>query len=184
MKPDLIFVLKTSITYCVLAAIFSFLGIFLPGKAPLENPLTSFSLEEVGGHLIWGLVAGAASLSLRYFLLSGFFAVLIDSDHFIGLFHIDALSRMGHSLAFGIISLVVIMLLFGKRNYLLGAIVFGGMLTHLSYDTFVGGGEFPIFTPFYNKMIQFQNTDWFFFEIGAVVVIISVMTLTRKRALK
>ncbi|MDE1832607.1 MAG: hypothetical protein KGI02_09615 [Thaumarchaeota archaeon] len=97
--------------------------------------LGGLNLHEISGHILWGLFAGAASLSFRYTILAGFFAVLIDSDHLIALTHLDALFRMSHSISFGIISVIVLMILFGKRNYLLGAAAIAGLLSHLSFDT-------------------------------------------------
>jgi len=79
---------------------------------------------------------GAATIKLRYFLLAGSFAILIGSDHLIGLWNIETVPRMGHSIAFGIIAAIILMLLFGKRNYILGATAFGGLLAHLSFDGF------------------------------------------------
>ncbi len=180
MKLDSAFIIKTSVVYCVLSVGFSFVGLLVPEKAPQPNPLSAFSIQEVTGHIIWGLVVGAASFSIRYCLLSGSFALLIDSDHLIGLLQTDALSRMSHSILFGIISILILMILFGKKNYLLGAIAVGGLLAHLSYDMFVGGdGMFPLFTPFYNEMIRFPHTDWIFLEIAAIVIVGFIAVLNK-----
>ena len=182
MKLQPRFIIKASILYCVLSASFSIFGIFLPEKHLLINPLTSLSPQEVIGHVVWGLIAGAASLSLRYCLLGGIFALLIDSDHFVGLLHVEAFSRMSHSIFFGIISVIVMMAVLGKRDYLLGAIVIGGLLSHLSYDTLIDtDSQFPIFIPLYDNMIHFQHADWVFLEIAAVVIVGSVMLLKRKQ---
>ena len=187
MKLDTSFIIKTSILYCVLSASFSLLGIFLveKGVGPQTVPETAYSTQEVIGHITWGLIVGAATLSIRYFLLSGSFALLIDSDHLLQLLPIAAVSRMSHSITFGIISVVIMMLIFGKKDYLLGAVAAAGLLTHLSYDTFTGKyPTFPIFAPFYNSAIHFQTIDWIFFEITAVVIIGFVTLLTRQRLKK
>jgi hypothetical protein len=185
MKQDLVFLFKTIFVYGILAMSFSFIGIFLPEKSYQPNPLESYSLEEVLGHITWGLIAGAASLSLRYFFLSGAVAIVIDSDHLIGLLPIEAMSRMGHSITFGIISLVIIMVLFGKRNYLLGATVFSGMLAHLSFDTFFDNeGKFPLLIPFYTHQIVFQHAHWIFLEIVAITLIGFCALLTKRQIIK
>lgn len=183
MKEDVSFVIKASLLYCALAATFSLLGIFLAEKGvPHQNPIVALSVKEIGGHLLWGLVAGAATLSLRYTLLGGSFAVLIDSDHLIGFAPIDSLSRMGHSIAFGAITIVVILALFGKRNYLLAATAFAAVFAHMSYDTFAGkDGQFPLLTPFYNQVINFPNSDWIFFEIVAVALLGTLIIIKRKK---
>ncbi|HEX5457841.1 MAG TPA: hypothetical protein VFX64_05585 [Candidatus Nitrosotalea sp.] len=149
-------------------------------KGPQPNPLMALSIQEVTGHLAWGLVAGAVTLSLRYTILNGLFAILIDSDHLVGLTHLDAISRMSHSIAFGVIAAVILILVF-RKNYLLGAIAFSGMLAHLSYDTFAGeDGMFPIFAPFYNHQISFSHTDWLYFEISAIILV-GIVTIFAKK---
>ena len=161
------FIAKASILFCLLSAGFSLIGILLAEKGPQPSPLTALSIQEIGGHLVWGLVAGAVTLGLRYVILSGLFAVLIDSDHLIALTHVDAISRMSHSITFGIIAAVILILVF-RKNYLLGAIAFSGMLAHLSYDTFAGqDGKFPIFAPWYNHQISFAHIDWLYFETSS-----------------
>src|SRR5579863_3079186 len=155
---------------------------FLPEKGHLPNPSNGLNIHEIGGHLIWGLVAGAAFLSIRYVIITGLFAVLIDSDHLLALLHVDALSRMSHSIAFGAIAVVVLMTLFGRKDYRLGAAAFAGVLSHLSFDTFAGNdGKFPLFTPFYNHQIIFENIDWIYFEVAAVVIIGIVTLLVRRK---
>lgn len=185
MKLQLQFIVKATILYCILSASFSIFGMLLPEKVLQINTLTSLSPQEIIGHMVWGLIAGAASLSLRYCLLGGIFALLIDSDHFVGLLHVEALSRMSHSIFFGVISVIVMMAVFGKRDYLLGAIAVGALLSHLSYDTLIDTySEFPIFIPLYDKMIHFQHSDWIFLEIAAIVIVGSVTLLKRKQDLQ
>ena len=89
---------------------------------------------------------------------------------------------MSHSIFFGILSVIVIMMIFGKRNYLLGAITITALLAHLSFDIFVDKySEFPIFTPFYNSMIHFQSTNWVLLEIVAVIITGSATIIQRKQ---
>ncbi|MGI0026219.1 MAG: hypothetical protein ACREAD_00060 [Nitrosopumilaceae archaeon] len=161
---------------------FSFVGIFLAEKGPLQNPVGGFTIHEILGHLIWGLVAGAAALSVRYFILTGLFAILIDSDHLIGLLHVDAVYKMSHSISFGMISVVVLMILFGKKDYRLAAAAMAGLLAHFSFDAFSGNdAKFPIFVPFYSHQISFPNTDWIYFEIAAVAIVGFCTIITRKK---
>ncbi|MGB6463759.1 MAG: metal-dependent hydrolase [Nitrosotalea sp.] len=185
MKKDAGFIIKTAVLFCVLSAAFSFVGMLLPEKGQLHNPIGGLNIHEISGHLFWGLVAGAAFLSLRYVIITGLFAVLIDSDHLIALLHVDALSRMSHSIAFGIIAVVVLMVLFGRKDYKLGAAAFAGVLSHLSFDTFAGSdGRFPLFTPFYNHQIVFQNIDWIYFEVAAIIIVGIVTILARREEMQ
>lgn len=185
LKKETSFVIKTVLVFCALSAAFSFVGMLLPEKGPLPNPSGGLNIREIGGHLIWGLVAGAAFLSLRYVIITGLFAVLIDSDHLIALLHVDALSRMSHSIAFGALAVVVLMISFGRKDYKLGAAAFAGVLSHLSFDTFAGSdGRFPLFVPFYNHQIIFQNIDWIYFEIAAIVLVGIITILTARKTSK
>lgn len=184
-KNDTRYIIKTALLFCVLSAAFSLVGLALPERGPLGNPSGGLNIHEIGGHLIWGLAVGATFLSVRYAIVTGLFAVLIDSDHLIALLHLDALSRMSHSIAFGIIAVIVLMISFGRKDYRLGAAVFAGILSHLSFDTFAGSdGRFPLFTPFYNHPIIFPNIDWVYFEIAAVVVAGTVAILVARQSRK
>lgn len=185
LKKETSFVIKTVLVFCALSAAFSFVGMFLPEKGPLANPSGGLNIREISGHLFWGLVAGVAFLSARYVIITGLFAVLIDSDHLIALLHVDALSRMSHSIAFGILAVVILMALFGKKDYKLGAAAFAAVLSHLSFDTFAGNdGKFPLFVPFYNHQIIFQNIDWIYFEIAAIVLVGIIAILTARKTSK
>ncbi|MDE1764325.1 MAG: hypothetical protein KGH88_08800 [Thaumarchaeota archaeon] len=185
MKKDVVFIVKTVLVFCALSAAFSLVGMLLPEKGPLSNPNGGLNIHEIGGHILWGLVAGAAFLSARYAIITGLFAVLIDSDHLIALLHVDALTRMSHSFAFGAIAVVVLMTVFGRNDYRLGAAAFAGVLSHLSFDTFAGNdGRFPLFTPFYNHQIIFQNIDWIYFEVTAVVIIGIVTLVVRRKEIQ
>ncbi|MDE1769019.1 MAG: hypothetical protein KGI28_00515 [Thaumarchaeota archaeon] len=182
-RKDVLFVVGVSIVYCSLSAGFSLLGTILPDRMVLLNPIEhgSLNLKEIAGHFIFGAVAGIVTLRIKYILLSGLLAVLIDSDHLVGLLHMEGIPRMGHSITFAILSTVVLMLVFYRKDYRLGAIAATSVLTHISYDMFDGGFGFPIFTPFVNKIIELPRTDWLAFEIAAIVImgIVSVMS-TRK----
>ena len=174
IRSEIIFLLKTSLAYGCLSLGFSFVGLLLPGKNFLPNPLTngSFSFYEILGHILFGLIAGTITLSLRYTLLTGAFAVLIDMDHVVNLLHIEAISRMSHSISFGIMALVGMMILFGKKDYRLGSVAFGGMLSHVAYDVYFPGDPGPpFFAPFTTTHIPLPGLDWLILEVMAIVII-------------
>ncbi|MGI0073111.1 MAG: metal-dependent hydrolase [Nitrosotalea sp.] len=185
-RNDSYFIIKTSLFYCAISLGFSFLGIFLPDKTHLISPLSvgAFNAYEIAGHILWGLAAAVVTMRLKYILLGGAFAVLIDSDHIVNVLQIEGISRMSHSIAFAAISVIIIMLVFGKRDYILGAIAGASVFSHISYDLFVENTDFPLFTPFYNVTQYFASSDWIFFEIAAIVIIGMVTVLVRENALK
>jgi len=181
-KRDIIFVTKTSLIYGSLAAAFSILGILLPERVYLDNPITGgLDVEHILGHIFWGLMVGAASLSLRYFLLTGSLAIIIDFDHLIQFLDIEVIGRMGHSIPFGFVSVMVLMIIFGRRDYLLGSTVFGAMLAHISFDTLTGSGNFPLFVPFYDDLVRFPDSFWFVFLLVGMGLVLSTTIFTRSQ---
>ena len=182
-KKDVLFVILISAVYCSLAAGFSLVSTVLPDKTVLTNPIEhgSLNLKEITGHFALGVVAALVTLRVRYILLGGFLAVLIDADHLIGLLHVEGIPRMGHSITFAIVAVIVLMVLFRRNDYRLGAIVGTSILTHISYDIFSTEYGFPIFTPFVNKIIEFPREDWILFEIIAIAIIGVVSFLVTKK---
>ena len=168
MKQSLGFLFKAMSAYAILSASFSLIGPFLPEAHKLDDPLASLSVEHVAGHIVFGMTVGAAGLATRYLILAGSFTILLDSDHFINFLQLEAIPRMGHSIPFGITSAVIMVLIFGKKDYLLGAVSFAAVLSHISFDTLLQAGNFPLFTPIYNQEIIFQNTDWILIQVAAV----------------
>jgi len=184
-KKDIIFVIKSTLAYGGLAAAFSILGILLPERAYLDNPLVGgLGVEHILGHIFWGLMIGVISLSLRYFLLAGSLAIIIDFDHLIHFFEIEAIGRMGHSIPFAFVSVILLMIIFGKRDYLLGCIVFAAMLAHISFDTLTGSGNFPLFVPFYDDLVRFPDSFWFVFLLVGMGLVLSATIFTRSQKYK
>ena len=184
-RKDVLFVVGVSLVYCTLSAGFSLVSTILPDRMILLNPIErgSLNLKEIVGHFIFGAGAGIVTLRLKYILLGGILAVLIDSDHLVGLLHTEGIPKMSHSITFAILSMIVLMLVFHKKDYLLGAIISTTVLTHIAYDIFDGGYKFPFLTPFIGKTIQFPSTDWIFFEIVAIVIVgIVSVSVTRKES--
>lgn len=174
-----------SLVYCSLSAGFSLISIVLPGKMVLLNPIEngSLSLKEIVGHFAWGAVAGIVTLKWRYILLGGLLAVLIDSDHLVGLLPVEGIPRMSHSITFAILATIILLLVFSRKDYRLAAIAATSVLTHISYDMFEGGYGFPVFTPFVNKIIELPRSDWLVIEILAICIVgIVSFIVTRKES--
>jgi hypothetical protein len=179
------FIVKTSTLYGILAAVFSLVGLFLSSAYLTGNPLevSGISVEHVIGHIVLGLMIGLVTFKLKYFLIGGIFSIILDADHLIQFLGIEVVPRMAHSISFGLIAIFVMMIIFGKRDYLLGAISFAAVLSHISYDILLNGtSEFPFFTPFTSEVTIFQGYDWILMEIVAVMLVgISVLISKRKK---
>ena len=188
------FFIKSCVIFSVLSFGFSLTGFLFPDDSYIiGNPLivSSPTLEHIFGHLAFGIIAGAISLSLRYVFLSGALALLVDADHLLQFLDVEMISRMVHSLPFAIIIAVIMLYVFGKKDYRLAAISFSAIISHIAFDTwFVGQihpgatGGFPLFSPLTLEIFQLQGLDWLYLEILAVVIIGIIAVLDRKISIK
>ena len=188
------FFVKSCVIFSVLSFGFSLTGFLFPDDSYIiGNPLivSSPTLEHIFGHVAFGIIAGAISLSLRYVFLSGALALLVDADHLLQFLDVEMISRMVHSLPFAIIIAVIMLYVFGKKDYRLAAISFSAIISHIAFDTwFVGQinpgstGGFPLFSPLTLEIFQLQGLDWLYLEILAVVIVGIVAILSRKISIK
>ena len=190
MNKQISFIIKRSFLFGSLVIAFSLIGFILePEKLPPSLKFVSptqalgfLSIEHFGGHIMWGLMVGFVTLSLRYIILTGFFAILVDADNLLKILGLEESFRMAHSFPFGILSVVVMMLVFGKKDWRLGAISFGAILTHISFDIISGrSGRFRIFSPFYNENIHFQEFYWIVFLLAGFVLVGTITFFTRRK---
>jgi hypothetical protein len=182
------FIGKTSVIYGGIAIGFSLVGLILPDAFLVGNPLevSGATPEHIVGHIMWGLIAGIASFSFRYAILSGLFPIILDFDHLIQFFGIEMIPRMAHSITFGIVVVIIIMILFGRKDLRLIAISIAAVFSHMSFDIFLGGTtEFPIFTPFVSKNLTFSGTDWVFFEVLSIgIIFVASIIYFKKQKIK
>ena len=188
------FFIKSCVVFSVLSFGFSLTGFLFPDDSYIiGNPLivSSPTLEHIFGHVAFGIIAGAISLSLRYVFLSGALALLVDADHLLQFLDVEMISRMIHSLPFAIIIAVIMLYVFGKKDYRLAAISFSAIISHIAFDTLLVGqihpgstGGFPLLSPFTVEIFQFQGLDWLYLEILAIAVVGIIAILDRKISIK
>lgn len=179
-SKSLFFIFKISLVYGFLAFVFSLIGIFLPYSYTPNDPLVSLSVEHVLGHIFLGMIVGAVSLNLRYFFISGIFAILLDSDHFINFFPIESVSRMDHSFPFAIFAFITLLLIFGKRNFLLGGVAAAAVMSHISFDILLSRGDnFRLFLPFSEQFITFNENDWLIFLLVSISIVITSLLIEK-----
>ena len=169
--------------YGLFAACFSLLGLFLPTAILPNYPLESATIEHVVGHIVWGMMIAFVALSLRYIVAGGLFAIILDADHLVGFLTIESVSRMSHSIPFALLIPIVMMLIFGRRDFILGSISFAAVFSHLSFDTLFDSGDFPILIPFSSLVLTFQGTDWIILQLIAVSVVICTKLITEKKGI-
>jgi hypothetical protein len=177
------FIVKALILFGSISLGFSSIGLLFP-ESPhsfvIGNPLeiSTISVEHVTGHILWGAVIGIAGFKLRYVILGGGFAILLDADHLLQFLDLEMIVRMSHAIPFAIIAAFVFYFVFNRRDLRLSAIAFSAVLSHIAFDIFLvdvlypgSVGEFPLFAPLLLDTISFQGTDWLIFEIVAFVIV-------------
>lgn len=182
---SVLFVIKTPVLYGFLAASFSLIGLIFPtGPLPID-PLAGATAEHIMTHIVWGMVAAFAALSFRYIVAAGLFAIALDADHLVNFLNIDIVVRMAHSIPFALLAPICMMMIFGRRDFLLGAISFAAVFSHMSLDTFFDTGDFPIFAPFSEYITTFEGTDWIILQLIAIsAVIVAKLIMDKKNRIK
>ncbi|HSA97987.1 MAG TPA: hypothetical protein VLF17_02810 [Candidatus Nitrosotenuis sp.] len=187
------FIIKSIILYTSLAAAFSVLGIFpifeqfMPKPYLIGSPLevSRISVQHIVGHAVFGLMVGVASTRIRYVAIAAIFPIMLDADHLVQFLNLEAVSHMAHSILFGVISVPLMMLLVGKKDYVLGAICFSAVLAHVSFDILLGGrASFPLLIPVINRMVSFQGYDWIPFLLGAIAIVGITRIITKNRTIE
>ena len=182
-SPSIYFIVKATLVYGGIALAFSMLSTVLPDAYVVGNPLEASTTtpEHVIGHIIWGLISGLAFLSLRYIILAGLFPIILDADHLLQLLDIEMIPRMAHSLLFILIVIVVMILLFGRKDLRLIAVSIAAVFSHMSFDTFfTGTTQFPVLAPFTSQFFIFSSVDWIIFQVIAVAIILTASVIVRK----
>ncbi len=174
MKSFISFIVKTSFVYACIAFAFSLLGLLLPNAYVIGNPLvvSNISFEHVMGHIVWGLVVGIVSFSLRYAIIAGLFPIILDVDHLLQFLDVEMIPRMAHSVPFAFLAIIIMMIIFGRKDLRLIAVSFAAVLTHISFDIFLSGWtKFPILAPFNADFFVFAGYDWIIFEVVAMAIV-------------
>ena len=181
--PSIYFIVKAALVYGCIALAFSMFGTVLADAYVIGNPLyhSTTTPEHVVGHIVWGLIPGLAFLSLRYIILSGLFPIILDADHLLQFLDIEMIPRMAHSLPFILIVIVIMILLFGKKDLRLIAVSIAAVFCHMSFDIILGGStQFPIFAPFTSQFFTFSGVDWIIFQAIAVAIILTASVIVKK----
>ena len=185
MKDSLKFILKNSIIFALVSLGFSAIGGMFPDSEHtfvIGNPLvvSSVSLEHVMGHIFWGAVIGLGTLSIRYIILGGSFAILLDADHLLQFLDIEMVVRMSHSIPFAIIASIVFFIILRGKDIRICAVAFGAVLSHIAFDVFLAdvllnsATKFPLFSPFTFETVSLQGLDW----LGIQIIGVSIVAIT------
>jgi len=182
LKDSIKFILKNSIIFALVSLGFSMIGALFPESEftfVIGNPLvvSSVTYEHVLGHIFWGAVIGLGTLSIRYIILGGSFAIFLDADHLLQFLDIELVSRMSHSIPFAVIVSIVFFVILRGKDIRICAVAFGAVLSHIAFDIFLADvafnsdTKFPLFSPFTFETVSFQGLDWLGIQIIGVTVV-------------
>ena len=188
------FFIKSCIIFTVLSFSLSLTGLLFPDESHIignQLIVSNPSLEHIFGHVLFGMIAGAISLSLRYVFLTGAFAILLDADHLLQFFNIEMIGRMVHSIPFAIIIALIMIYVFGKKDYRLAAISFAAIISHIAFDVLLAQqtlpgstSGFPLFAPFTVEIIKLGGLDWLYLQILAIAIVGIIAILSHKISIK
>ena len=193
MKEHIKFILQNSIIFAGISFGFSIIGGLFPDSEytfVLGNPfeVSGITIEHVMGHIFWGAVIGLGTLSIRYIILGGSFAILLDADHLLQFLDIELVARMSHSIPFAIIAAVIFFIILRGKDLRIIAVVIGAILSHIAFDVFLAdiafnaSTTFPLFSPFMLNRIELAGLDWLWIEIiGVSIVAVTSYFFKRKQ---
>ena len=195
MKDVLKFILKNSIIFAIVSFGFSAIGAFFPESEftfVIGNPLvvSSVTYEHVLGHVFWGAIIGLGTLSIRYIILGGSFAIFLDSDHLLQFLDIELVSRMSHSIPFAVIATIVFFVITRGKDIRICAVAFGAVLSHIAFDIFLADvvfssdTNFPLFSPFTFETVSFQGLDWLGIQIFGVSIVAITSYFYKRKEIK
>ena len=196
MKHHVKFILKNSIIFASLSFTFSIIGTMFPESPntwivgnPLEDVIGSgIGIQHIIGHILWGSIIGLGTLSIRYIILGGGFALLLDADHLLQFLDIEMVVRMSHSIPFAIIGVIVFHFISRGKELKTCAVAFAAVLSHIAFDIFLSDiafngdhSAFPLLSPFLLDGFTFKGYDWFIFEVIGVLIVAIVSYVSIKK---
>ena len=195
MKEHIKFILQNSIIFAGISFGVSIIGGLFPSSehtVVIGNPLevSGITVEHVVGHIFWGAIIGLGTLSVRYIILGGSFAILLDADHLLQFLDIELVSRMSHSVVLAIIVAIVFFIVLRGKDLRIATVAFGAVLSHIAFDIFLAdvgfnsSTTFPLFSPFILDRIEFAGLDWLGVEIIGVVIVAVVSYLAKRKEIR
>jgi len=147
-----------------------------------EYSQTSF-LQEVGGHIAFGMIAAAPLFDAELILLTGILAIVIDVDHVLAALNLATNGRPSHSFLFIPLACLVAACVARRlgeperRCAIVALLPSVAFFAHISYDIFAAyavfgetGASFPLFAPFSFSLINFPFWAWIEFQAAAIFI--------------
>jgi hypothetical protein len=114
---QLLIIILVSLIFGALGFLYSLVG-FLDQTAIISlEPFRGLTIEEIGGHFLFGFIVGIAFKNLKISILTGLMAVTIDADHLLSATGFDIQGRIDHSIPFAILSSILMSIITSKIYY-------------------------------------------------------------------
>ena len=192
MKDHIKFILQNSIIFAGISFGFSIIGGLFPDSEHtfvIGNPflVSGITIEHVIGHIFWGALIGLGTLSIRYIVIGGSFAILLDADHLLQFLDIELVSRMSHSIPFAFIAAMVFFIILRGKDLRVCVIAFAAVLSHIAFDVFLSdiafntSTTFPLFSPFILDRTEVVGLDWLWIEIVGVSIVAVTSYFIKKK---
>lgn len=174
--------MTASALFALISFIWSLSGFLSPTTSSFGEYTSSEIFQEVAGHVLFGLLVGAFSFNLSLALVCGASSILIDLDHTLSALGFQVLARTAHSAIFAIVAGVIVAYLTrpSQNRPILSVTIVGGVLSHLSYDTFAGYGVFPILAPISYSLYSFPAWTWLGLELSAMALVLATALKVRR----
>jgi hypothetical protein len=101
--------ISLSVVFGTLGFLYSFFGLFEQTRNVVAlEPFRLLTIQEIGGHFLFGFIVSLPLRNLKIAILTGLMALTIDSDHLLNFSGLHIQGRIDHSIAFAILSSVII----------------------------------------------------------------------------
>jgi hypothetical protein len=108
IQYELTIIVLISLIFGGLGFLYSFLGLFDQGDIIVRlEPLRALSIQEIGGHFLFGFIVGLPSKNMAFALLIGLMTLTIDADHLLNLAGLHIQGRIDHSILFAVSSSIL-----------------------------------------------------------------------------
>lgn len=109
-KSQLLTIILIPLAFGALAFLYSFFGL-VEHVANTYNfqfqPFQVPSVQEIGGHFLFGYAAALPSRSIKIAVMTGLMALTIDFDHLLSAVGLGNVTRLAHSIPFAIMSCIL-----------------------------------------------------------------------------
>ena len=106
-KSQLLTIILIPLAFGALAFLYSFFGL-VEHVANTYNfqfqPFQVPSVQEIGGHFLFGYAAALPSRSIKIAVMTGLMALTIDFDHLLSAVGLENVTRLAHSIPFAVMS--------------------------------------------------------------------------------